>query len=78
MKHITKYTYDGGKSFNGYRVAIQKKGVVFCEYVPAKDCGWDKAEKKAIELEEYLAENLAACNSQDEAIQFYLKWRAEK
>jgi hypothetical protein len=76
MKHITKCTYEKGNSFNGYRVSIQRKGVVFCKYIPAKK-NWEAAEKKAIELEAYLAKNLQKCNSQDDAVQFYLKWRGK-
>lgn len=53
---------------------MQRKGVVFCKYIPAKE-NWEAAEKKAIKLEAYLANNLKKCNSQDDAIQFYLEWR---
>lgn len=75
MKHITKCTYEQGHSFNGYRVAMQRKGVVFCKYISAKDNNWQAAEKQAIKLEAYLAKNLKKCNSQDDAVQFYLEWR---
>lgn len=74
MKHITKCTYEQGHSFNGYRVAMQRKGVVFCKYIPAKK-NWEAAEKKAIKLEAYLAKNLKKCKSQDDAVKFYMEWR---
>ena len=75
MKHITIQSYDKGHAFDGYRVAMQKKGITFCKYFSIKDSSWEEAEKHAIECEEYLSQMLNACNTQNEVIKFYLEWR---
>lgn len=55
---------------------MQRKGVVFCKYIPAKK-NWEAAEKKAIKLEASLAKNLKKCKSQDDAVKLYMEWRNE-
>lgn len=75
MKHISKIETELGHSLNGYRVCMQKKGIVFCKYVLVTHMSWEEAERKAITIEEELTTNLAACNTQDEVINFYLEWR---
>lgn len=75
MKHITKNKTELGHASNGYRVCMQKKGIVFCKYVLVTKMSWEEAEREAIAIEEYLTEKLAECNTQDEVINFYLEWR---
>lgn len=73
MKHITKYSYEEGRTFNGYRVNIQRKGFTFCKYFSALK-GWDEAEAEAIKYEKYLMERLSSCVDKGDVMNFYLEW----
>lgn len=78
MQHISEISYEKGHTFNGYRVNIQRKGVIFCEYVSAKGDNWEVAKEKAIKLRDKLMESLSKCHNQDEVINFYIKWKKQK
>ena len=75
MKHITEYRTDNGTAFNGYRVSISKKNIVFCKYIPAKGIGWDAARNEAIEFEAELASKLAECDTVEEILKLRESFR---
>lgn len=48
-RNVTLYTYGMGRSFCGYRAAMQHKGVKYCRYFSAKSMGWQGAHDAAVE-----------------------------
>ena len=75
MKHITEYRTDNGAAFNGYRMAISKKGILFCKYIPAKGIGWDAARDRAIELEVEISRKLSSCDTVEEILKLRESFR---
>ncbi len=67
-KHITKYSYEDGHSFNGFRVAVFKKGINFQKYISSKHIGWDAALKEAKRIEAELIGELACCQTREDIL----------
>ena len=70
-KHITKYSYEDGHVFNGFRVAIYKKGINFQKYISIKGIGWDAAMEDAKQLEAELVDLLKNCRTRDEVLEVF-------
>ena len=75
MIHILRMNYDAGYTFNGYRVCRTKKGIVFCKYISAKNCGLDEALKIAMEIERDLSDKLSKCHTYEEVIKLKEEWK---
>lgn len=48
LKHVSRYSYEDGHSFNGFRVCVTREGHVYQRYFSAAVLGWAGALEAAL------------------------------
>lgn len=67
-KHITEYQ---SEAFTGFRVAIQKKGIIFVKYFSMLRQSREEALDAAIAYESSLSTEIAKCKTMLELVELY-------
>lgn len=57
-RHVSRYCYEDGQSFNGYRVCVTRDGRVHQKYFSAAVLGWAGALQQALDFRRELYREL--------------------